>query len=88
MQIRAARVRTRMRREQAGTIMSGDFGPRSDLARVRAVSDDGRRLYLEYRHGQIATVDSVGYYFGADELYTLQGIRGIWNEPCLEEAED
>ena len=46
-----------MRREQAGTIMSGDFGPRSDLARVRAVSDDGRRLYLEYRNGQIATVD-------------------------------
>jgi hypothetical protein len=34
--------------------------------------------------GQIATVTKVGTYHGADELYELEGIRGIWNEPCLE----
>ncbi len=38
--------------------------------------------------GRTATVIAVGYYHGADELYTLEGIAGIWNEPCLEAAED
>jgi hypothetical protein len=36
--------------------------------------------------GRTAKVASVSYYFGADELYTLEGIPGIWNEPCLETA--
>jgi hypothetical protein len=49
--------------------------------------DPLQHFQLDYA-GQIATVDSVGYYFGADELYTLQGIRRIWIELCLERAED
>lgn len=32
--------------------------PRGDIARIRAVADDGRRLHLEYPSGQSATVDS------------------------------
>jgi hypothetical protein len=32
---------------------------------------------------QIATVQSVGFYHGGDEVYTLFGISGIWNEECL-----
>jgi hypothetical protein len=38
--------------------------------------------------GRIATVSSVGYYHAGDELYTLDGILGIWNESCLELPED
>jgi hypothetical protein len=38
--------------------------------------------------GQIGTVSWFGYYFGADELYALEGIPGIWNEPCLEPLEN
>jgi hypothetical protein len=38
---------------------------------------------LEYA-GRIAEVQSVGFYHGGDELYTLQGIPGVWHEQCLE----
>jgi len=34
------------------------FGSRSDLARVRSSADNGRHLVLEFRNGQVATVDS------------------------------
>jgi hypothetical protein len=34
--------------------------------------------------GQLAQVESVGFYFGGDELYKLRGIPGIWHERCLE----
>jgi hypothetical protein len=34
--------------------------------------------------GQIAEVESVGFYHGGDELYRLKGIPGIWHEQCLE----
>jgi hypothetical protein len=33
--------------------------------------------------GKTATVKSVGYYHGADELYVLVGIPGVWHEACL-----
>jgi hypothetical protein len=36
--------------------------------------------------GQIAEVESVGFYHGGDELYQLKGIPGIWHEECLEAA--
>ncbi len=36
--------------------------------------------------GRIATVKSVGFYFGGDELYTLKGIPGIWHEINLHAA--
>src|SRR5690349_7841938 len=32
---------------------------------------------------QIASVQSVGFYHGGDEVYTLFHIPGIWNEECL-----
>jgi hypothetical protein len=37
--------------------------------------------------GRTATVASAGFYFGADELYTLENIPGIWNESCIEIAQ-
>jgi len=40
---------------------------------------------LDYA-GQIAEVESVGFYHGGDELYKLKGIPGIWHEQCLEAA--
>jgi hypothetical protein len=36
--------------------------------------------------GQVAEVESVGFYHGGDELYRLKGIPGIWHEQCLEIA--
>lgn len=32
---------------------------------------------------RIATVKSVGFYHGGDELYELDGVPGIWHEACL-----
>jgi hypothetical protein len=37
---------------------------------------------LEYAD-RIARVESVGFYHGGDELYKLEGIPGVWHEPCL-----
>ncbi len=34
--------------------------------------------------GVQAKVANVGFYHGGDELYTLQGLPGIWHECCLE----
>jgi len=36
--------------------------------------------------GQIAEVESVGFYHGGDELYKLKGAPGIWHEQCLKAA--
>jgi hypothetical protein len=33
--------------------------------------------------GQPATVSSVGFYHGGDPLYELDGVPGVWHEPCL-----
>ena len=30
-----------------------------------------------------AQVVHVGFYHGADELYTLDGVPGLWHEACL-----
>jgi hypothetical protein len=38
---------------------------------------------LDYA-GQIAEVESVGFYHGGDQLYKLIGIPGIWHKQCLE----
>jgi hypothetical protein len=41
----------------------------------------------QLRHaGQTAAIAWLGYYFGADEIYMLEGIRGTWHECCLEPA--
>ena len=41
---------------------------------------------LQYA-GCRATVKTVAFYHGADELYELQDIPGIWHEQCLEPLE-
>lgn len=32
----------------------------------------------------VAVIAWFGYYFGADEIYMLERIRGTWHEVCLE----
>lgn len=32
---------------------------------------------------QTVRVKSVSFYHGGDELYTLEGVPGIWHETCL-----
>jgi hypothetical protein len=36
--------------------------------------------------GTVTTVKEVSFYHGGDQLYVLEGVPGIWNEPCLEPA--
>jgi hypothetical protein len=38
--------------------------------------------------GRTATVATVGFYHGGDELYSLEGIPGVWHEVCLVCASD
>lgn len=33
--------------------------------------------------GRVVTVQEVGFYHGADELYVLAGVPGLWHEQCL-----
>jgi hypothetical protein len=33
--------------------------------------------------GAIAVVKQVSFYHGGDQLYVLENVPGIWNEPCL-----
>jgi hypothetical protein len=40
---------------------------------------------LEYA-GTTAIVKEVSFYHGGDQLYVLEDVPGIWNEPCLEYA--
>lgn len=37
---------------------------------------------LQYA-GQIFKVENVGFYFGGDVLYKLEGIEGLWHEQNL-----
>jgi hypothetical protein len=57
-----------------------------EFRRSWKLHDPLKDFQLDYA-GRAAKVGSVGYYFGADELYTLEGVPRIWNEPCLELAE-
>ena len=41
---------------------------------------------LEYANS-IATVKSVGFYHGGDELYELKNVPGTWHEQCLKAVE-
>jgi len=34
--------------------------------------------------GKEGIIKSVGFYFGGDELYTIDGFPGVWHEQCLE----
>lgn len=37
---------------------------------------------LEYA-GRVAKVKEVSLFHGGDEIYTLDGIPGVWHEECL-----
>jgi hypothetical protein len=37
---------------------------------------------LEYA-GRTAKVKEVSFFHGGDEIYTLQGVPGVWHEECL-----
>lgn len=37
---------------------------------------------LEYA-GRVTTVKSVEFFHGGDEIYTLEGVPGVWHEECL-----
>ncbi|HTS13705.1 MAG TPA: hypothetical protein VMH00_16415 [Candidatus Limnocylindrales bacterium] len=40
---------------------------------------------LEYA-GRVARVKNVSLFHGGDEIYTLEGIPGVWHEECLSAA--
>lgn len=40
---------------------------------------------LEYAD-RTATVQSVNFFHGGDEIYQLEGIPGVWHEECLRAA--
>lgn len=33
--------------------------------------------------GETATVEEVGFYYGGDPLYKLDGVPGVWHEECI-----
>ena len=33
--------------------------------------------------GALVTVKDVSFYHGGDQLYVLEGVPGVWHEPCL-----
>jgi len=36
--------------------------------------------------GRTAKVKEVSFFHGGDEIYTLEGIPGVWHEECLSAA--
>lgn len=36
--------------------------------------------------GRVASVARVDFFHGGDEIYTLEGIPGVWHEECLSAA--
>ena len=40
---------------------------------------------VEYA-GQVAKVKNIEFFHGGDEIYTLEGIPGVWHEECLSPA--
>lgn len=40
---------------------------------------------LEYA-GRVAHVARVEFFHGGDEIYTLEGVPGVWHEECLSTA--
>jgi hypothetical protein len=36
--------------------------------------------------GRVAKVKNVSFFHGGDEIYTLDGIPGVWHEECLSAA--
>ena len=36
--------------------------------------------------GRVAKVKAVNFFHGGDEIYTLEGVPGVWHEECLRAA--
>ncbi|MGH9683276.1 MAG: hypothetical protein ACRD4S_06680 [Candidatus Acidiferrales bacterium] len=36
--------------------------------------------------GRVAKVKTVEFFHGGDEIYTLEGVPGVWHEECLSTA--
>jgi hypothetical protein len=36
--------------------------------------------------GRLAKVKAIEFFHGGDEIYTLEGIPGVWHEECLSAA--
>jgi hypothetical protein len=36
--------------------------------------------------GSVSKVQKVDFFHGGDEIYTLEGIPGVWHEECLSAA--
>jgi hypothetical protein len=61
----------------------------------RSVLEDFMKMW-QYHHrlspeqlpfaGTVATVESVGYYHGGDQIYRLSGVPGVWHPQCLRPA--
>jgi transitional endoplasmic reticulum ATPase len=63
--------------------MTMELGPAGDLVRVQGINEDRRRVFLELRTGQSATVNSddpVGWEIGAVLLMTRDGGRTSFEE--------
>ena len=57
----------------------------ADLLSCRTASPSTRKLEPGQLNctGQVAEVESVGFYHGGDVLYKLKGMPGTWHERCL-----
>jgi len=60
----------------------------ADRAFIESFLEEGPYHYalepepLEFA-GRVAKVKSVEFFHGGDEIYTLEGISGVWHEECL-----
>jgi len=63
----------------------------ADRAALEKVLEEGQYhnelepSQLEFA-GRVARVASVELFHGGDEIYTLEGIPGVWHEECLSAA--
>jgi hypothetical protein len=55
---------------------------RSSPLAPRCASQTAQPEQLEYA-GRTAQVKDVSFFHGGDEIYTLQGVPGVWHEECL-----
>jgi hypothetical protein len=90
--------RRHTREKALGELYKATF-PRGSKVRVvsRTQLDDLARDW-KYHHklrpeqmecaGMVSTVKGLSFYHGGDQLYELENLPGIWNEPCLEAADE
>jgi len=63
----------------------------ADRAFLEEFLDEGQyhneleREQIDYA-GRVAKVKAVEFFHGGDEIYTLDGVPGVWHEECLSPA--